>query len=107
MLLLGLACRAWAYTEDTASLQAPLIDVDSDGPFSQFRQTEVQSSLVPASWQPERSGLLGLDDRPSVARLSEEQAGPYAQVTYIHPSMYFEFAARFSAHSKSASTRQT
>ena len=104
MLLLGLACRAWAYAEDTASLQAPLIDVDSDGPFSQFRQTEVQSSLVPASWQPERSGLLGLDDRPSVARLSEEQAGPYAQVTYIHPSMYFEFAARFSAHSKSAST---
>ena len=103
LLLLGLACRAWAYT-DTSSLQSPLVDVDTDGPFSQFRQTEVQSSLVPSAWQPERSGLLGLDDRPSVARLSEEQAGPYALITYVHPSMDFEFAARFSSHSTAAST---
>ena len=100
--MLGLAC-AWAYT-DTASLQSPLVDVDPDGPFSQFRQTEVQNSLVPSAWQPERSGLLGLDDRPSVARLSEEQAGPYALITYVHPSMDFEFAARFSSHSTAANT---
>ena len=101
--LLALACSARAYTSapDTASLESPLFDADPDSPFSQFRLT---SSLVPSAWQPEQSGLLGSDDRPSVARLAEEQAGPDAMVTYVHPSMVYEFAARFSSHSKAASS---
>ncbi len=77
--------------------QSQLIQADPDVLVSQFRLT---GSPVPSAWQPQWGGQSATGERPSVAKLAEEQAAPDAMITYVNPSLVFEFAARFSRHSK-------
>ena len=83
-----------------------LAEVDSDVLSSQFRLT---GSPVLGAWRPHWDQGRGAgEERLSVAQLTEEAAGPDATITYVHPKMVFEVAARFSSHAKgdSASLHQ-
>ena len=89
-----------AVQSDPDILHSQLYKVDPDILHSQFRLTGMP---VPSAWQPQSFRRQDIDEeRHSVGKLTEEQAGPDAMITYIHPSMTYRFAARFSRHSISS-----
>ena len=102
MLLLSCSSPAYQPSADSSLRESQLAQVDSDVLSSQFRLT---GSPVPGAWRPHWDQGRGAgEERSSVAQLTEEGAGPDATITYVHPKMVFEVAARFSSHAKGGSS---